>query len=78
MKVLKQERTVLPYPLRGLGVHNRTSIGSGVDGLFLISEGVGWLVVGDHDCGCINDMLKTVVKTMWLLNLNRSEASARE
>jgi hypothetical protein len=44
MEVLEEERPILANALRGLGVHDRTAIASGVDGRVTVFL--------DHGCSC--------------------------
>ena len=39
VEVLKEERSIGANPLGGLRIHNRTAIGGGVDGSFIVAVG---------------------------------------
>lgn len=56
VKVLEEERTILPNSLVFLCTANGASVGCRVNGLLGVLEGGSWLVVGDHDCGFLGSM----------------------
>lgn len=54
MKILKKEWTIGTNSLKLLWVSHGASIGRSIDWSFIVLEGRGGLIVGNHDCYCID------------------------